>query len=378
MAEEEPVTLCVGEYQTPERGREQLKRFAATYYTRPQWLERATNIRRHILHGAGLDPLPRRTPLNPLIHSRRVHDGYSVENVALEIMPGYYATGNLYRPLNFAGQRPAVLCPHGHFREGGVGRFRPDMQIRCATLARMGAVVFAIDMAGWGDDATQIPHAVPLDLTMQLWGNMRAIDFLTSLAEVDPARIAVTGASGGGTQTFLLTAVDPRVAVSVPVVMVSANFFGGCACESGLPIHKSPRHETNNAEIAALAAPRPMLIVSDGQDWTKNVPEIEMPYIRRVYALFGATANVENTHFPGEGHDYGASKRAAVYPFLAHHLGLSLEAVTGPDGKVDESQCTIDPPEALRVFDDAHPRPANALQGVEAVHRELEQMKKRE
>ena len=360
--------LCRGHYHSEKAAREQLVKFAAGYSNLKQWKQRAERVREGILRGAGLLPPPKKCPLKPIVHSRRVRDGYTVENAAFESLRGFFVTGNLYRPRGpGAPGFAAVLCPHGHFRRpGNYGRFRPNMQRRCATLARMGAVVFAYDMLGFGE-SDQCRHNHPKALALQTFSSMRAVDFLLSLKDVDPKRIGITGASGGGTQTFLLTAVDDRIAVSVPVVQVSAHFFGGCICESGMPIHVSAAHETNNAEVAALAAPRPQMIVSDGKDWTKNTPKVEFPYIRNVYRLFGAEDKVENAHFGDEGHDYGRSKRLAAYGFFAKHLGLSLKKVTGADGSVDEDAVTIEKREAMHVFTAKHPRPARAVKGDKAV-----------
>jgi hypothetical protein len=213
-------------------------------------------------------------------------------------------------------------------------------------------------------------------MTIQLWDAMRAVDFLISLDGVDPNRIAVTGESGGGTQAFLLTALDPRVKASVPVVMVSANYFGGCACESGLPIHRSADHFANNVMIAALAAPRPMLVISDGKDWTANTPNVEYPFLRRIYNYYNVEDKVTNAHLADEGHDYGPSKRAAMFRFMAERLGLKLAAVQNAEGKIDESRITVEQPRALHVFDEANPRPERTLRDVAAVERALRELQK--
>jgi hypothetical protein len=353
--------LCQGNYQTEAEAVEQLARMAATYSNLNQWKARAAKIRRQILVGAKLDPLPERTPLNPVIRNKRSYDGYTVESVAFESRPGFYVYGSLYRPVGKKGPHAGILYPHGHMKNG---RYEPDFQYGCATLARMGAVVLSYDMIGFGDSAhLGWKHSHEQALTLQTWSSIRALDFLQSLPEVDGQRIGVTGCSGGGTQTFLLSAVDDRVKVAVPVTMVAAHFFGGCNCESGLPIHKTAELETNNAEIAACAAPRPLLLVSVGGDWTKNTPDVEFPYIQNVYRLFGAAANVENAHFPNEGHGYERVKRQAVYPFMVKHLGLDPAGVVdAKTGEFDESNSVIETPEQMRVFDESHPLPKHALQ----------------
>ncbi len=355
--------LCQGSFWTEQEAKARLAVLAAGYPTQEAWKERAEVVRLGILQGAGLYPLPERGELKPIIRKKRTYSGYTVENVAFESCQGVYVTGALYRPVKEAASYPGVLCVHGHWKDASdYGRYRPDMQIRCAALAKMGAVVFAIDMVGYGQmQELGWTHPMKGSLQLQLWNAIRAVDFLLTLPGVDGDRLAVTGASGGGTQSILLTAVDERIDVSVPVVMVSGHFFGGCECESGMPIHRSATHQTNNAEIAALAAPRPMLLVSDGQDWTKNTPEVEYPFIRNVYRLYGAMGRVENAHFPDEGHDYGVSKRKAMYAFLEKHFGLNRKAILDDAGQVDEGFVVIEKTEDLYVFDKDCPIPANAI-----------------
>jgi dienelactone hydrolase len=355
--------LCKGEYWTEDDANLVMKEFASKWNDRESWEKRADVIRRGITDGMMLETMPViEGQFNPVIHGRREMDGYAVENIAIESFPGFWITGNLYTPLQPKEKNPAVLCPHGHAADK---RFTADVQIRSAALARMGAIVFAYDMVGFGE-SHQVNHEIPIALLLQTYDSKRVLEYLLSRADVDSSRIGMTGGSGGGTQTFILAAIDSRITVSVPVVQVSAHFFGGCVCENGMPIHNSGHHQTNNVEIAALCAPRPMLLISDGDDWTHNTPRVEYPYIQRVYALYHADNRLENVHLPLEKHDYGPSKRAAAYNFLGHHLDLNTDALPYDNG-YQEDFVKVLKPDQLKVFDKDHLLPSGALQGDQAV-----------
>jgi len=320
-------------------------------------------VRENILHQIQLDPMPQKNPLNPIFGKTRRYKGYTVTNVALETVPGYWLCGSLYQPTDVKGKTPAMLSPHGHFHFPEVddnlmterGRFRPDMQYRCAMLARMGITVFSYEMFAFGGEASLLipyqDHRTPFALTMQLWNSIRVTDFLCSLETVDPSKIGATGASGGGTQTFLLSAVDPRITFSVPTVMVSAHFYGGCACESGLPIHQTHCGlNSNNVEFAAMFAPRPQLLISIGADWTKNTPVVELPYLKKVYGLYNSANNVENVHIADEQHDYGYTKREAMYNFVTRVCGIDVTKFKDKQGHYIEKDVTIEAPDNLLVF----------------------------
>ena len=361
-------SLCVGHHWTEDEANLKMKEFAKTWSDKVSWESRAKRIKQGIIEGMKLDQMPNITgSFNAKITNSRAFDGYVVENIQIESFPGFYITGNIYRPLNSQAKNAAILSPHGHLKDK---RLKEDVQYRCAVLARMGAVVFAYDMVGHGDSHQVTSHNIPIALLLQTWNSKRVLEYLLSRPDVNSERIGMTGGSGGGTQTFVLTAIDDRVKVSVPAVQISAHFFGGCVCESGMPIHKSKNHQTNNVEIAALCAPRPMLLISNGNDWTRNTPLIEYPYIQKVYALYDAEHKVENVHLAAEKHDYGYSKRAVMYNFFSHHLKLNTGSVNWTP-TVSEEFVTILPENQLRVFTEESPMPTDALLGDDAIMKYL-------
>lgn len=367
--------------------------------TAEQWKVRAQEIRRRILVGSGLWPMPQKTPLNVVIHSRKDMGDYSVENVFFESLPGHFVCGNLYRPagdsleigLNKDGKRPAALCPHGHWQDArfydlaeaqrkqllaiGAERFenaaRNHYQARCVQLARMGIVVFQYDMLAnadsyqfpehrqgprehmnnpevgkWGFVSPQATNYLQTNFGLQTWNSVRALDFVSGLEEVDASRILVTGASGGATQTMMISAIDDRVGAAFPAVMVSTAMQGGCTCENTHYL----RVGQGNIDIAAAVAPRPQEITA-ADDWTINLKEKGYPQLKSVYELIGAGKNFDahfDVHFK---HNYNHVSRTHMYNFVNRHFKLGLAT------PVLERDFEVLLKDDLTVYNDEHPSP---------------------
>ena len=357
------------------------------------WAQRAAEVRRQILVAEGLWPMPTKTPLNAVIHGKVDRPDYTVEKVYFESAPGFFVTGNLYRPKGRTGKLPAVLVAHGHWRdarffeqtdealreeiatgqerfeEGGKSRF----QSMCVQLARMGCVVWQWDMLGDSDS-----HQIPFELvhkfatqrpemnTTANWGfyspqaeanlqsvmglqtlnAVRSLDFVLSLPDVDPRRVGITGASGGGTQTIMLMTIDPRIAFSFPAVMVSTAMQGGCTCENASLL----RVDTGNVEFAGLFAPKPMGL-TNANDWTKEMATKGFPELKQLYTFLGAPDNVmlhRGEHFP---HNYNAVSRSAFYTWLNAqlHLGFASPVVERDYQRLTKA--------GLSGWDAQHPEP---------------------
>lgn len=354
-----------------------------------QWPARRAEIRRRILVSQGLWPLPPKSPLHPVIHGRVERDDYVVDRVYFESVPDHYVTGSLYRPKHASGPLPAVLSPHGHWQDGrfydtgeegienelnsGAESFRVGgrypIQARAVQLARMGCLVFVYDMTGYAD-SIQLAHrlsrldhrdqqsgwgfmSVPADLHLQnmmglqTWNSLRALDFLLTLPETDPTRIGVTGASGGGTQTMVLAAIDDRIAAAMPCVMVSTAMQGGCTCENAPLL----RIGQGNIDIAAATAPRPLGLTA-ADDWTRELETKGYPELQGLYTMLGKPAQltaVFHTEFP---HNYNQVNRLVMYAFFNRHFEL------GHNEPIRERDFQPLSREEASVWTAEHPRPS--------------------
>jgi hypothetical protein len=340
-----------------------LDSIAKLYHDAPSWEKRKDSLRIALYKALDLYPLPVKPDSKPIITARRVYNGYSVQNIAIEILPGLYINGSLYKPFHTRGKIPVMLSPDGHWAQQ---RYRPDCQIRCATLARMGCMAYSYDLFAWGESLLQFKsedHRTSIAQVVQTLGAIRILDYVLSLKETDPQRVGISGGSGGGSHTVLMTALDPRIKLSAPVVSVSSYFYGGCPCESGMPIFFCAGG-TDNVELAAMAAPHPQLLISDGKDWTAHMPEHDFPYLQKMYGYYGKTDLVENVHLANEGHDYGPSKRQALYAFVAKNFHLDINEMRDRNGKVDESEVTIEKEPMMYVFGDhGQNLPKDAIMG---------------
>lgn len=340
-----------------------LDSLATRYHDQASWEQWKAQIRPELYKALLLDPLPAMPASKPVITPKRIMDGYTVENIAIEILPGVWINGSIYKPLKIKGKLPVVLSPDGHWDKQ---RYRADCQIRCAMIAKMGAMAISYDLFGWGESQLQFKyedHRRSLAQTIQTLGGIRILDYVSSLKETDTNRIGISGGSGGGSHTILMAAMDDRIKLSAPVVAMSSYFYGGCPCESGMPIHQCAGG-TNNVELAAMAAPNPQLIVSDGSDWTAHTPQHDFPYLQKLYSYYGEKSKVENVHLPNEKHDFGINKRIALYDFLVKYFHLNAAGLKDKTGKYDERKVTIEKENALYVFGDKGERlPKNAVMG---------------
>lgn len=361
--------LSVYEYYrwNVEEGWAELDRIASQYKNIEEWEKRKKALKPALLEALQLKQFPASPKTQPITTPQRKFDGYTVENIAVEYLPGVWVSGSLYKPTKYKGKIPVVLHPQGHWDKH---RYRPDCQYTSAAIAKMGAIVFNYDMFAWGEGMLQAnfdDHRKSLAMTLQLLASKRILDYLLTLKDADTSRVAITGGSGAGTHTIMFTAIDDRIKIAAPIVSLSSYFYGGCPCESGMPVHQC-LGRTDNVEIAAMAAPKPMLVVSDGGDWTDKMPEYDFPYLQKIYGYYGQQENVSNVHLPNDKHDFGFNKRKPLYEFLAKHFNLNLFAIQNAEKQIIDTNITLEPEKAFYVFgDNGEKLPAHAVKGFQQI-----------
>jgi hypothetical protein len=325
---------------------------SSLYSNRQEWESRARALRKAVREASGVDALLEScVDLHPILGKTRKYNGYTVQNIALELVPGYYVCGSIYSPNNKAarkqvangkGQYPVIISPNGHWADG---RYNKDLQVRYATLARMGAISISFDLFGWGESELQVGaenHATSIAMTYQLVSTIRLLDYALTRKDADPSRIGACGGSGGGTHSVLLATIDPRFSACCPVAHITSHFDGGCPCESGLPV-QYVLGGTTSAEMLATMAPKPIMLVGDEGDWTHTHPDIEVPFLKRIYGFYNATDQVQNIFLPGEKHDFRISKRQGVYAYFSSVWNLAEEMQ-------DENKATIETADKLFSF----------------------------
>jgi len=372
-----------------------------------EWNQRKEFVLRQIKVACGLWPMPERPPIEATVHGRVERDDYTVDRVYFESSPGLYVTGSLYLPKNVAGKLPTILCPHGHWANGRFHDHGPEqvkreletgaetyeaggrhpLQARCVQLARMGCMVFLYDMLGYADGssltqelahgfAKQRPHlSLPEHwglfsaqselrclnaLGLQTWNSIRTLDWIMSRSDCDTTKVGVTGASGGGTQTFILAALDERVTAAFPAVMVSTAMQGGCTCENASYL----RVNTGNIEMAALIAPRPVAM-SGADDWTVEIETKGLPELKKHFAMLGVPDNVSAKYFKFP-HNFNQTSRMLMYEFFNRTLDLGVSEI------VERDYVPLTRDEAT-VFDASHPAPAKTEDAEVALLRALDQ-----
>ena len=331
----------------PEDGKKLIAYLTQLCNNRQEWEARREVLRREVRERLEIDTLlVQCSQQKPQVTKLRKYDGYTVQNFCMKTVNGHSVKGSIYAPNNGKikkvrkGKYPLIICPNGHFQDGRYGKVQ---QLRLGTLARMGAICVDYDLWGWGESEDEVgneAHRTSEAHVMQILNGIRILDWMIERKDVDKSSIGVNGGSGGGTQTVLLSVLDDRYTVSCPVVSMSSWFDGGCPCESGKPIQLAGGG-TCNAELAALFAPKPMMLVSDGGDWTSTTPELEYPYIQRIYGFYGKQDQVKNIHLPDERHDFGINKRNAVYEWFIETFSLDRTFL-------DEDKVTIEDENLLR------------------------------
>jgi len=323
-----------------------------------QWQKDRKEIRRHLLLCAGLNSQTASFKAKGHVVRCFEHEGVVIENICIETLPGLYVVGNLYRPKGAKGRLPLILHPHGHAMHARtVPQDMYSVPHRAMNSALLGCAAFSYSMIGYDHDTMQLEHRSLLSgpekglsnllglsmFGLQLNNSIKSLDYLLSRRDIDSKRVGCTGESGGATQTYFLAAVDERVQVVAPAVMLSGHFQGGCVCENAPQLHL----KYSNLQYAGLIAPRPLLLTGCTGDWTHHAREREFPTMQRLYEMYDAPERVE-VFYQDEIHNYNQASREAVYAWMVRWLVNS--GAPGPE-KIAESPLSVPATDDLLAFD---------------------------
>jgi dienelactone hydrolase len=324
--------------------------------TREEWEKRRRDLRDQLQRAFGTVP-EKPCPLQPKVLGVLQRDGYRVEKLLFQTMPGVWMTASAYVP-DQPGKHPALLAVHGHWRGA---RLDPVVQKRCIGPAKLGYFVLAVDAFGAGERgltknlgeyhgemvaATLLPAGLTL-AGLQVYENRRAVDYLLTRPEVDGTKIAITGASGGGNQTMYAGGWDERFGAVVPVCSVGTyQAYLGIACCMCEVVPGALRF-TEEGGILGLTAPRGLMVVNvtrDGVQFSIAEAKKSLAFAEGVYKVYDKADRIRHATFDWH-HDYSQAMREALYGWLAKHLKGEGDGSPIPDPPMQTED-----PEALRCF----------------------------
>lgn len=323
-----------------------------------EWQQRRTKLRENLLKAWGGFP---ETPceLAPRKLGEIQRDGYRVEKLVFQTRPGVWMTANAYVPDKAKTEKvPAILHVHGHWAGAKQDRV---LQSRCIGSVKHGFFVLVVDAMGAGErglgkklgeyhgemtGATLFPIGLPLS-GLQVYENMRAVDYLQTRPEVDGKHIGITGASGGGNQTMYAGAFDERFGCVVPTCSVGTyDAYLGAACCMCEVVPGAVRF-TEEGDVLGLAAGRGAMITSATRDaFQFSVGEAKKTFARveSLARLLGKPDGVKHTIIES-GHDYNQPMREAMYGWMTLHL-----KGTGDGSPLPDPEIKTEEPESLRCF----------------------------
>jgi dienelactone hydrolase len=341
------------------------------------WDQRLARVRAGLTRSFGRMPAAP-CPLEPEILGVLLREGYAIERLTFQSRPDVRVTANLYRPEQARGRHPGVLSVHGHWPWA---RMDPHVQPRCIALAKLGYVVLCVDAFGAGEradlpgpgtyhgalaGASLWPVGTPL-IGLQVYDNRRAVDYLVSRPEVDPARLAITGASGGGNQALYAGATDERLTAVIPVCGIGTYTAylsaACCVCE----VNAGGITYATTGDLLAMVAPRALLVISATRDaFQFSVGEAgkSVARARERFRMLGLDASIRHVAIDS-GHDYNQPMREAMYGWVEKWL-----AGRGDGKPVQEPGFALEEIAALRCYPDAGSRPTTVVTIPEFAFRE--------